>query len=152
MSLLRFPKIRVRSVIERVSAESSDKSWFNIMMARTFLKKLSDMQKDLSLLDSNSSVESDQGVDLWHERIGHVVKGDLRILPKGFINGSDVNTNLDVVECNACTDAKQTKTVCNDLLAAGREGYVLNSGIIGPIKVPSWGGSGYILTLIVIDY
>lgn len=91
-------------------------------------------------------------MDLWHKRFGHVAKNVIQMISKGHVKGLDANINRNVVKCNACVDAKQTRTAHKGFVGAEDEEHIIHFDNIGRIEIPSEGGSWYILSMTVEKY
>lgn len=87
--------------------------------------------------------------DLWHRGLGYPGKAVLESMFTEQVSGMNTQIKGDVIDCDICVDAKQTKKSSTGTLTRARLEHVVHSNLIGPIE--PLGKSRYILTFIVED-
>jgi len=86
---------------------------------------------------------------LWHKRLGHISKNNLKELSK-LVDGLDINpVDLNWESCEICVEGKQTKLPHKqERVRAKRPLQLVHSDLMGPITPESHDDKRYILTFI----
>ena len=83
---------------------------------------------------------------MWHKRLGHVSKEQLKILVKNEILLNLNFADLDI--CLDCIKGKQTKHTKKGATRSTQLLEIIHTDICGPFDVPSLGGEKYFITFI----
>lgn len=93
--------------------------------------------------------ETEQGVDLWHQRLGHISKDRVRNMTGEFVTGMSLSDEAERIDCTTCVESKQHKASATGTLVKENGRDAIHSDIIGPIRPRSLGGGRYLLCFIV---
>lgn len=96
---------------------------------------------------TNTDVTS--GIDLWHQRLGHISKDVVQKMADGMVEGLSTEDKAQNIECIPCVEAKQTKMPSTGTIVKGEIHHAIHSDMIGPIKPQSLGGAKYIICFMV---
>jgi Integrase core domain/GAG-pre-integrase domain len=91
-----------------------------------------------------------KGMELWHQRTGHLHVEGIKKLTNSLSEGLDVNTKVEMPLCETCMKGKQhhnafpaeATTRTKDILE------IVHSDVCGPISTKSLGGAKYFVTFI----
>ena len=83
-------------------------------------------------LDNQETRES-TGINLWHIRLGHMSKDMLIQKAKGAVKGMNIKAKAEIIECNTCVKAKQTKPTSTGTFAKRVIDHFVRSDVTYPI-------------------
>ena len=91
----------------------------------------------------------EEGVDLWHRRLGHVSHKTLQEMAKnGTVTGMKLSAEEEPKFCEACIEGKMTRTHGKPVgeIRTTRRLELVHSDVWGPCTPVSFGGSRYFVS------
>ena len=90
-------------------------------------------------------------LDLWHQRLAHINAETIKnISTHGVVKGIDIKPAAKITNCTGCILGKSHRSPFPKM--SGRKSSnildLVHSDVLGPVEVPSIGGSRYIITFI----
>jgi len=101
-------------------------------------------------IDKNTAKTSNTW-DQWHRRFGHVsILGIWQLLNDNVVEGLDIDQNSSIKDCDACTQAKQTRVPFPKQATSRSQnpGELIHTDVWGPARTTSWSGMRYNITFI----
>ncbi|KAM2204349.1 hypothetical protein ACFX1S_023996 [Malus domestica] len=90
-------------------------------------------------------------LDLWHQRLGHMNYRDLlKISKKQYVRGLPSLEGKQEGVCGACQIGKQTKSAHSpkNFISTSQPLQLMHMDLVGPVQTESLGGKKYILVLV----
>lgn len=99
-----------------------------------------------------NAAESDNLLELWHQRLGHVSKDTIvKMAEQEMVLGLKIAAIKEgEVKCQTCDQGKQARSNFNsvDEIKTTQRGEVIHSDLQGPFAETSWGGARYCLSFV----
>lgn len=105
---------------------------------------------ECNVIEGDTRKGRPQSLELWHRRLGHLNKHDLKeAWKKGTIKGLNISKIQDEFECEVCILGKMTKLPFPSNEERSTEILeIIHSDVCGPMQLESMGKSKYFVTFI----
>ncbi len=112
--------------------------------------------KNLCILNNSASYRKSETAcvanpQIWHERLAHVdPKGIVKMVKHGVVSGIEISDTAAADNCEGCIYGKSTRAVIPNKSDTRAQATLdlIHSDVLGPVEVPSLGGSRYFISFI----